>query len=282
MAFDPVRRRHVLFGAQFGDDPHTWGYDLAGDRWIDLKPAGMPPTDKNDACWLRHPIPAPPIVLLAIVKISTGKDEAERHRLETWSFDGGADRWIPLAPPREPTPSGNRCRVLVHAPELDSLPPRGLHPPAPRAPGAADLGLPAPGSARRSSRRWRGGAARGPRPGGPDSWRRPAIVEDLTASVLSAREVEVTWRAPDAGHRRIPRRARRRRRSSREDGLKSLKSRTPPLAEPSAGAFTNDRQVRAPHDGAGEGDGVRRPGVDLSRPAKVEGEALWERRFHDE
>ena len=47
MAYDRRRKRHVLFGAQFTDDPHTWAYDLADNEWTDLKPAVQPPTDRQ-------------------------------------------------------------------------------------------------------------------------------------------------------------------------------------------------------------------------------------------
>jgi hypothetical protein len=32
MAYDARAKLHILFGAQFDDDPHTWGYDLAANR----------------------------------------------------------------------------------------------------------------------------------------------------------------------------------------------------------------------------------------------------------
>ena len=28
MAYDAARKLHILFGAQFSNDPHTWAYDL--------------------------------------------------------------------------------------------------------------------------------------------------------------------------------------------------------------------------------------------------------------
>ncbi|MEX2187928.1 MAG: kelch repeat-containing protein, partial [Pirellulales bacterium] len=49
MAYDAARKLHVLFGAQFSDDPHTWTYDVAKNVWRDMRPPSMPPTDKNDA-----------------------------------------------------------------------------------------------------------------------------------------------------------------------------------------------------------------------------------------
>ena len=48
MAYDAARKLHILFGAQFTNDPHTWAYDLRKNEWRDLKPAAMPPTNEND------------------------------------------------------------------------------------------------------------------------------------------------------------------------------------------------------------------------------------------
>ena len=37
LAYDAARKLHILFGTQFGNDPHTWGYDLAKNEWRDLR-----------------------------------------------------------------------------------------------------------------------------------------------------------------------------------------------------------------------------------------------------
>ena len=44
----------------------------------------MPPTEQNDAVLTYDPLHRQ---VLALVKITTGKDEAARHRLETWAYD---------------------------------------------------------------------------------------------------------------------------------------------------------------------------------------------------
>jgi hypothetical protein len=115
MAYDARHRRHILFGSQFGNDPHTWAYDLKANVWRDMQPAAMPPTDKNDAV-LTYDAGAG--IVLAIVKISTGDEEREKHRLETWAYDAGANRWTKQNPEHEPDPTGNRARQLMYAPEL--------------------------------------------------------------------------------------------------------------------------------------------------------------------
>lgn len=127
LAYDPVHRLHVLFGSQFNNDLHTWGYDLRTNTWRDLKPPSLPPTDKNDAV-LAYDAAAGKIV--AVVKITTGEDDKvvkattskdEKpvvHRLETWTYDTGENRWTKLDPQPEPDPTSSRARQLVFAPEL--------------------------------------------------------------------------------------------------------------------------------------------------------------------
>ena len=115
MAYDARHKRHILFGAQFSDDPHTWAYDLRKNEWRDLAPPVMPTTNRNDAVLTYD---AASGVVVALVKISQGEDEKETHRIETWTFDAGANRWTKMNPPVEPDPGGNRTRNLVWAPEL--------------------------------------------------------------------------------------------------------------------------------------------------------------------
>jgi hypothetical protein len=116
MAYDSTHKLHLLFGSQFTDDPHTWAYDLPKNQWRDLKPPAMPPTDKNDAVLTYDPIRK---VILAVVKITQGEDEQATHRLETWTYDTGANRWTKMNPQPEPDPTSNRARVLMFAPELN-------------------------------------------------------------------------------------------------------------------------------------------------------------------
>jgi hypothetical protein len=115
MVYDAARKRHVLFGAQFSDDPRTWAYDLRKNEWTDLKPEGSPPTKENDAVLAYD---AEHGVVVALVKITQGKDEAAKHRLETWAYDGAKNTWAKMSPPAEPDAGGNRTRVLAYAPEL--------------------------------------------------------------------------------------------------------------------------------------------------------------------
>jgi hypothetical protein len=115
MVYDQAQKLHILFGSQFTDDPHTWAYDLQKNRWLDLKPPIMPPTNKNDAVMCYDSINK---VVIALIKITQGEGEQARHRLETWIYDTGKNTWTKMKPPQEPDSSSNRARVLNFAPEL--------------------------------------------------------------------------------------------------------------------------------------------------------------------
>lgn len=116
MCYDSKNRRHVLFGAQFTDDPRVWLYDLPANRWESRRSRPMPPTDRNDAVItfdVRHG------VVIAVVKATEGEGDDAGHRLETWTYDVAGDAWRKMDPPREPDPSGNRARQLTFAPSLN-------------------------------------------------------------------------------------------------------------------------------------------------------------------
>lgn len=116
MVYDSANRLHILFGSQFSNDAHTWGYDLHKNQWRDLQPATLPPTNENDAVLAYDSLNR---IVIALVKITEGKDENAKHRLETWAYKTNENRWMKMNPPQEPDPTGNRSRVLVYAPELD-------------------------------------------------------------------------------------------------------------------------------------------------------------------
>jgi hypothetical protein len=118
MTYDAARKVHVLFGSQFGDQPATWAYDLRKNEWRDLNPASSPPTKENDAV-LKYD--AASRVVVAIIKKTEGKDEDAKHELQTWTYDAGVNAWKRMNPEREPDRTGNRCRVLMAAPDLDLI-----------------------------------------------------------------------------------------------------------------------------------------------------------------
>lgn len=115
MVYDSNHKLHIMFGAQFSDDPHTWGYDLRKNQWQDLQPDTLPPTNENDAVLAYDSLND---VVIALVKITEGKEENAKHRIETWAYDTGKNIWTKMNPPREPDSTGNRSRVLAFAPQL--------------------------------------------------------------------------------------------------------------------------------------------------------------------
>jgi hypothetical protein len=116
MVYDPHHRCHVLFGAQFTDDPHTWLYDLRRNEWTDAAPPEMPPTNRNDAVLCYDSVARR---VVALVKVTEGEGDDATHHLQTWTYDVAANRWTRQNPQREPDPSGNRARQLMFAPEFN-------------------------------------------------------------------------------------------------------------------------------------------------------------------
>ncbi len=267
MAYDARHKIHVLFGSQFDDDQHTWIYDLNANTWTELATDGLPPTKQNDAV-LTYDSNAG--VVLAVVKITTGKDEEAKHRLETWTLDLDAKKWSPLKPEREPDPTSSRARQLMFAPEL----------------GLTLLeNRPSNSSGVSEQQIW---ALRlPPKAAGtelpvtkPKLRDKPPLVEDVVVSVLNAKQVEINW-SPQAGsdisfyvERAVVE-------VVSEDQLKRLKGQTPPLESPSVGAirrigpFTRISEEQS-------GSSFTDSKVDLSKPTAVEGEPTLERNFHDE
>lgn len=267
MAYDARHKVHVLFGSQFDDDQHTWLYDLNANTWSELDTKVLPPTAQNDAV-LTYDSNAG--VVLAVVKITTGKDEEAKHRLETWTLDLDAKKWSPLKPEREPDPTSSRARQLMFAPEL----------------GVALLeNRPSNSSGVSEQQIW---ALRlPPKAAGaelpvikPKLRDKHPLVEDVVVSVLNAKQVEITW-SPQAGSDISFFVERAAVEVVSEDQLKRLKGQTPPLESPSVGAirkigpFTRISEEQS-------GSSFTDSKVDLSKPAAVEGEPTLERKFHDE
>ncbi|HEY7427864.1 MAG TPA: fibronectin type III domain-containing protein [Gemmataceae bacterium] len=106
----------------------------------------------------------------------------------------------------------------------------------------------------------------------------PRVVEEAVVSVLSPREVELTW-TPMAGEDVIGYHVER---ATVEvwsvDQLQRLKKRTPPLAEPVVGSLhrigafqrITPEPLKEPHF---------KDAIDLEKTGPVKGEPIWERRF---
>jgi len=280
MAYDAARKKHILFGAQFINDPRTWAYDLERNEWTDLQPGASPPTDKNDAV-LAYDAGARKV--LCIVKVSEGTGDNAKSHLETWAFDAGENKWTKLNPDPEPHQSGNRARNILYAPELNAvLLENRTHPPQ----GPAEQQV----LAYRFAGSSRGNEAPSPskKPGAGKeesfliSAKTPRIVEDMVVSVVSPTRVELTWKKSVETNvtgyfvYRAPVEV------ASEDQLKRLKRQTAPLEEPSVGAITRigefTRLTKTPVRYTAFTDVT----VDLTKPQPIGDAPLFERKFNDE
>ena len=271
MTYDPVHQLHILFGAQFTNDPHTWAYDYKKNEWRDLKPEAQPPTDKNDAVLAYDEFSE---MVVAIVKVSEGKDEEAKSLLQTWTFDVEKNAWKRMNPAKEPDPSGNRARVLIPVP------------------GKNLIYLEDCTSKPREQQIWSyrvEEAPRGLRGSSAPARTKPRTPEDVVVSVVSAKEVEVSWKAPPKGKdvlfaaengltyvvERAPVKV------LTEDQLKRLKSRTAPLDEPSVGAFEAVGEFKKVTEKPLEGLSFVDKNVNLEDKAEA-GKPVWSREFSKE
>ncbi len=268
MAYDEARKLHVLFGSQFTDDPHTWTYDVRSNVWRDMQPEVQPPTDKNDAVLTYDPIHR---VVLAIVKITTGEDEAAKHELQTWSYDAGKNRWLRMNPGAEPDSSSNRARQLIFAPELNLVILENCT------------------SKPREQQIWTYRYADVParretpakiEPAKPRS--APLLVEDAVVSVIAPNRVEIEWTAPPSAAVNGYHIERAVVEVWSDDQLKRLKQRTAPLEEPVVGAIRRigpfERLTSQPLQATSYVDRQ----TDLNQPKAIEGEATYDRPLHAE
>lgn len=227
MAYDSRLKRHILFGSQFSDDPHTWAYDLAKNQWIDLKPDVQPPTDRNDAVLAYDEHSGMVIASVRAIDATSGKEVAKGH-YETWAYDGIKNTWRKLSPPEEPPGGGNRRRIMVAVPDQNVIVMENFHTPGKSEPGE------------REQQMWtyRFGEARTPPQDKTKKQReQPPIVEEVVATVHSPRRVELRWPAPPV---KEPLRYHVERAIVEvysEDEIVRLRKDTPPLDEPSVGAI---------------------------------------------
>ena len=270
MAYDAARKVHVLFGSQFGDDPHTWAYDVAKDEWRDLKPAVQPPTLRNDAVLAYDSANR---MIVAVIRTGQTEDKGETigGHLETWAFDAGKNTWTRMNPKREPDGHGNRCRVITYIPDQNLFLLEASINPAQRVPGVE-----------REQQIWtyrfaEAASAAVPK---PKVRTQPRIVEDAVVSVIRAKEVRLAWQPPaertDIVGYHVERAVVE---AFSEDEVVRLKKDTPPLAEPSVGAIKAigafRRLTKEPVMAARFTDDT----IDLAEPGKADGEPLFRHRF---
>jgi hypothetical protein len=270
MAYDPVHRVHVFFGSQFGDDPHTWLYDMAKNAWRDARPAVQPPTHQNDAVLAWDPGRR---AVLALVQRTTGEGDNAQHQLETWVYHTADNTWERANPPAEPAASGNRARQLVSAPEIGAV----LLENCTSEPREQQVWL------------WRSTASAGdphegaPTPEAPVPPATPPLVLDLVASVVSSSRVELRWRPPSDGP---PPQGYHIERAAvevlSEDQLRRLKHRTPPLGEPSVGALRRIGAFQHLASTPAHATTFADQSVDLATPAGAGDAPVLEREFDED
>lgn len=277
MAYDPVGKRHILFGTQFGNDRRTWAFDLKTGEWTDLMPKAMPPTDRNDAVLAYDPAAKKVVALVRVIDKETKGEVAAGH-VETWAYDPAANTWAELSPAREPDGWHNRRRVMVAMPELNALLVEAYVNPSDRLKGTD-----------REQQIWTYRAAAATpadEPGKPVVRAQPRVVDDVRAAVIDAKRVRLGWTdvKPDVAGFHVERAPVE---VFSEDQVVRLKKDTPPLAQPSAGAIKAigrfERLTKAP---------VPVPAftfpeftdttIDLTKPTAVAGEALYTHRFAKE
>jgi len=270
MVYDSRRKRHVLFGAQFSDDPHTWAYSLAENTWTDLRPAVQPPTKANDAVMAYD---AGNDVIVESVKSTDNENGPGSY--ETWVYDGEANTWKNMRPAESPPGFGNRRRVMAYVPDLNVIVMEDYVNPPQNVPGAA-----------REQQMWtyRYAEPRAMPKTTPTvvARNRPPLVDGLVASVVTAQNVKLSWRpsvAPDVVGYHVERATVE---VLSEDELVRLRSDTPPLAEPSVGGIraigTFQRLTEKPIAQTIFDDTT----MDLSRRAEIEGKPIFTHRFAKE
>jgi len=232
----------------------------------------MPPTDQNDAVLTYDSTNK---IIVAVVKITEGEDEAATHRLETWAYDAGANKWAKMNPEKEPDPSGSRARVLVFAPEFNvAIMENRTH----RSKGAEED--------EQQILAYRFADAK-PKENNEseDSIKvraQPRIVEDAIVSVISPERIELSWKASEEKdvigyhvERAIVE-------VFTDDQLNRIKSRTPTLEEASVGAIKRIGRFERITDSLIKSTTFTDTTVDLTTPQVVQASPIYERSFYPE
>lgn len=264
MAYDKAMKRHILFGTQFTDDPHTWAYDLGKNEWIDLKPAVQPPTKENDAVLAYDEINN---VIVASIR---AKGDADWH-YETWVYDGAKNAWKKMDPALAPPGGGQRRRIMAALPDLNLILMENYVNPPQKVPGVD-----------REQQMWTYRYAT-PKdntvvPTPTKVRTQPRLVEDVIASVLATNRVSLSWPAAKekdiVGYHveRAPVEV------FSEDQIVRLRKDTAPLEMPSVGAIKSignfEKLTKEPIKQTSYLDN----GIDLSKPNAIKDE-IYRHRF---
>lgn len=261
MAWCAATGQHVMFGSEQAHKG-IHGYDIAKKAWSDIKPDTLPPTTHNEAVMAYDSLND---TLLCVVIDREGKEmekamtyNGKRH-LETWAFNPAKSAWKKMAPASEPDPGAIRCRMLAYAPELN----------------LAFLDVceshPSGGGAARETQVWSYRlAASTKKPPEHPKRNEPLLVDELTASVVSPKEIKLKWKAA-AGEikgyvvERAPVEV------CTEDELRHVKSGTPPLKEPAVAAIKAIGEFTAVTEAPITEATFTDKGIDLSKPQAIAG-----------
>ncbi len=227
MAYHKSMKRHILFGTQFSDDPHTWAYDLTKNEWTDLRPTTMPPTDKNDAVLAYDEFSD---VIVASVRAQGKVEGDDGWHYETWVYEHTKNTWAKMNPKAEPPGGGQRRRIMAAIPDQNVILMENYVNPPQRVPGVD-----------REQQIWTYRYGLKPKSAQvaetPKPRNKPPLVEDVIASVRSATKVELRWPASKAAGvvgyvvERAPVEV------FTEDQIIRLRKDTAPLEKPSVGAI---------------------------------------------
>jgi hypothetical protein len=112
----------------------------------------------------------------------------------------------------------------------------------------------------------------------PVVWAQPRVVDDVVVSVLSVKEVRLTWKAPgpDVAGYLIERAVVE---VFTEDEVKRLKTDTPPLAEPSVGTVRRIGAFETITPKPVVGLTFTDKDIDLGKPREIAGEPIFQHRF---
>ena len=272
MAYDSHRKRHILFGAQFTDDPHTWAYDLNKNEWTDLKPAVQPPTNQNDAVLAYDEMNE---VIVASLRVAGKTDSAEAWHYETWVYDPAQNTWKKMNPNVEPPGGGQRRRIMVAIRDQNVILMENYVNPSQKIPGVdREQQIWTYRYAERDG--WRGTPAPKPRS-------KPRLVEDLSATVVSPTKVVLRWEPPPFSNDALTYHVERAVvEVYSDDQIQRLRKDTLPLNEPSIGAVKAIGEfVRITRKPISANDFVDET-IDLTKSVSIEGKPIHVRTMRDE
>ena len=111
MTYDSKRRRFIMFGRHYGNDPITWAFDPQTGQWLDLETENHPPSERT----------APVLAYDSKndIVLCVGRTSNDDATLQTWAFLAAENKWRKLEPEGNIGSSGHRNRLMTYIPEHD-------------------------------------------------------------------------------------------------------------------------------------------------------------------